>query len=135
MAHKARKFFRPFFCHFYSRPPFFNLATLMAMAHKARKIFRTFFCHFYSWPPFSTWLPISTWSPRVPWRIKRENLFGPFLPMWSLSALYTLFDKENKVKTTFPLQRGITCPSVGNVQTQVCVRCRPRSIACCLCTS
>ena len=22
------------------------------MAHKARKFFRTFFCHFYSWPPF-----------------------------------------------------------------------------------
>ena len=59
MAHKARKFFRPFFCHFYSWPPFFYLAayfylttivclpTSETMAHKARKIFRPFFCHFF----------------------------------------------------------------------------------------
>ena len=29
MAHKARKFFRTFFCHFYSRPPFFYLVSFL----------------------------------------------------------------------------------------------------------
>ena len=70
----------------------------MAMAHKARKFFRPFFCHFI---PGLLFRPFPTWSPRVPWRIKRENLFGywgsfappgklrfpHFLPIWLLGEL------------------------------------------------
>ena len=33
MAHKARKFFRTFFCHFYSWPPFFYLASFFIPGH------------------------------------------------------------------------------------------------------
>ena len=64
MAHKARKFFRPFFCHFYSRPPFFLPGLL----------FR----------------PFSTWSPRVPRRIKREIFFGPFSAIFSWPPFFYL---------------------------------------------
>ena len=49
---------------------------------------------------------------------------------------------NNKGNTTFPLQRGFTCPpgacgspkssSIGNIRMPVCARYRPRSIACCL---
>ena len=70
MAHKARKFFRSFFCHFYSWPPFFNLASFFL--------------------PGLLFRPFSTWSPRVPWRIKREKFFGPFSAIFFLASFFYL---------------------------------------------
>ena len=66
----------------------------------------------------------------VKWRIKRENLFGPFSANLLLSALYTLFDNKQS-KSNFSL----TYSSVYNDRMPVCVHCRPRSIACCPCKS
>ena len=66
----------------------------------------------------------------VKWRIKHENLFGPFSANLLLSALYTLFDNKQS-KSNFSL----TYSSVYNDRMPVYARCRPGSIACCPCKS
>ena len=66
----------------------------------------------------------------VKWRIKRENLFGPFSANLLLSALYTLFYNKQS-KSNFSL----TYSSVYNDRMPVCVHCRPRSNVCYLCKS
>ena len=64
------------------------------MAHKARIIFRPFFCHFYSWPPFRPLSAIVYSATSSTLAQKERKPFRPLSANLLLSALYTLFDKN-----------------------------------------
>ena len=118
------------------RPIPFYYQSSREMAPNAWTYFRSFFCHF--WPLSSHYLfesmtkrALQSGSEGWLWQ-PHFLLFLSYFPSFLLNArkpiaaiFYLAVQSKNIAYLT----------SIGNVRMLVCARCRPRSIACCPCTS